>query len=358
MVATVGRSPAGGSTQPCTIGIGLVGGALVTLLAVGRVDLTVPTIRGQLAIRRACSVGAVVLAIVASLARSRLLDAVATVRGQRAARLAAAVGAGIAGHSLVALFAAIEHAVAALDRALRIAFTGRRTVVLSVVAGLSAIDDAVAAESSGLASVRASTRSVGRGRIGRALVAGLAVGNVDRTIATVRSGLAPGGAAVCLGAVHIGVNAIVALLSTIDFAVATIGCQRTVGIATAISTRVVGLAEIAGLVGGHDSVAAYRAAVRLRLREVLERHAEVGSALVALGLEHGDLVDLAYHEAKIEIATLGRAVRRPIVEGAIVLRNGGPIRCIESERPIQSAVQATQVDRQRLVDENPGVVVT
>src|SRR6202044_1064964 len=89
------------------------------------------------AARGAGAVGAVVLAVVALLAA--LADAVAAERAERAGRRAPVIGPRVLRRAEIALLAAVENAVAALEVAAGIALRRRRPVVDAVFALLGAV---------------------------------------------------------------------------------------------------------------------------------------------------------------------------------------------------------------------------
>src|SRR5690606_34467228 len=99
-------------------------------------------------------------------------------------------------------------------------------------------------------------------------------------------------------AVRIGVVALLALL-LLDGAVAAIGTERAVGVASVVSAYVLGFAEIALLSSSQNAIATDRVALAARSVKARERQLEGGTFGFAFGVEHLDFVDLACLEAQV-----------------------------------------------------------
>jgi len=123
--------------------------AIVAELALFGVDAGVPAVGSERAIGHAGAVAAVVAAVVALFVA--VLPTIPAVGGEPAVGAATAVGAVVVLGAVVALFAGLDHAVAALERAAGVASAGERAVLGAVVAGLGAVAEAIAAEGRGLA---------------------------------------------------------------------------------------------------------------------------------------------------------------------------------------------------------------
>src|SRR5690606_18528356 len=115
--------------------------------------------------------------------------------------------------------------------------------------------------------------------------------------------------------------------------------------------------------GGRDSVAAGRLALRLVGREALQRELVVRLARVAVGVEHGDLVDLALFEAERRrhpAAHLGRIAGDGIDRGNGPRgRAGGTGGCRgQNHFAGEALVRRTEIEGDATVDEDEHVVVT
>src|SRR5450631_402608 len=152
------------------------------------------------------------------------------------------------------------------------------------------------------------------------------------------------------------VQAVVAFLGgRLYHAVSTIGGGNAIRPTAVVRTGVHSV--VAKFIGGDDAIATLRCTHRLGFGEVLQRDAEVRAAFIALGLEHGDLVDLAQNQPKLQ----GRPLRAT-VGGAVVVAAGGDshgaaVCSIERERTVFPAVQGAQIHYQGSVDEDPCIVI-
>ena len=143
----------------------------------------------------------------------------------------------------------------------------------------------------------------------------------------------PAARATAAGAVGAAAGAVVAVFLGLNDVVTAERAELAAHVALAVAAVVD--AVVALLAEAQDAVAANRRAVTRRGFEARQRQAERRAVLLALGLEHHDLVHVARREAE-----------------------AGRRRGVDGDRAIHRHVDAAEVHREVAVDEHPNVVVT